>query len=194
MLAAFLDACVLYPPDYRDLLLRLAQAGAFQPLWSPEVQREWMQNLLLKRTDLTKERLEYTRQQMNRAFPHACVNGYEHIVDEVYGLPDQNDRHVVAAAHVGGAEYIVTENIKDFPSEALERFELEALRLEVFLMLLVELDIRSNGVPLTIGKGLAALRRGMRNPRKTQEELIAHWHERGLHDFAKFAVAYKEMW
>jgi hypothetical protein len=35
--AAFLDACVLIPMPIVDLLLRLAEADLYRPLWSAEV-------------------------------------------------------------------------------------------------------------------------------------------------------------
>ena len=37
----FLDACVLYPPLVRALLLGAAEAGLFVPLWSARVFGEW---------------------------------------------------------------------------------------------------------------------------------------------------------
>lgn len=194
MPTAFLDACVLYPPDHRDLLLRLAKAGAFRPLWSPDVQDEWIRNLLQRRGDLTKEQLEHTRRQMNRAFPDACVRDYRRFVEEVRALPDPDDRHVVAAAFVGGAECIVTANVRDFPEEVLGALELEALRPDEFLMLLVELDLRANGVPRTIARGLRALREGLRNPSKTHQELVDHWRRRNLKNFAEFAWTHRQHW
>ena len=169
-------------------------AGSFRPLWSPDVQQEWVRNLLQKRSDLSETQLEYTRLQMNRAFPEACVHGYSSLIEEIGGLPDPDDRHVVAAAYVGGAEYIVTENVRDFPEGALEVFELEAIKPDAFLMLLVEFDIRANGVPKNVATGLSKLRKGLRNPGKTHEELANHWYKRGLRNFAEFAWAHRHSW
>ena len=55
------------------------------------------------------------------AFPEALVEGFEDLIGAIE-LPDEDDRHVVAAAIVADAEHIVTENLKDFPAE-LSPFE-----------------------------------------------------------------------
>ena len=38
---AVLDACVLYPPVLRDLLLGCAEAGLYEPKWSERILEEW---------------------------------------------------------------------------------------------------------------------------------------------------------
>jgi len=38
---AVLDACVLYPPSLRDLLMRAAVAGAYAPRWTEQIHGEW---------------------------------------------------------------------------------------------------------------------------------------------------------
>jgi hypothetical protein len=38
---AALDTCVIYPPVLRALLLRVARAGLYQPLWSERILEEW---------------------------------------------------------------------------------------------------------------------------------------------------------
>jgi PIN domain len=46
------------------------------------------------------------------------VVDWEQLVNAIH-LPDPNDRHVVAAARAGRADVIVTQNLADFPEEAL---------------------------------------------------------------------------
>ena len=41
-----LDACVLYPPSLRDLLLTLASLEAFELRWSQEILEEFERNVL----------------------------------------------------------------------------------------------------------------------------------------------------
>jgi len=36
-----LDACVLYPPVLREILLGAASAGLYDPLWSERILEEW---------------------------------------------------------------------------------------------------------------------------------------------------------
>ena len=54
-------------------------------------------------------------------------------------LPDPNDRHVVAAAIIGRADVIVTANLRDFPSEALDRYNIEAQHPDEFIRHLIDL-------------------------------------------------------
>ena len=113
-----LDANVLYPARLRDLLVRLAIAGLYQARWSAQILDECFDNLLENRPDLTEEQLARTRQLMSTALPDAVVTGYEDRVEE-FGLPDVDDRHVLAAAVAAGASLLVTDNLDDFPAEQI---------------------------------------------------------------------------
>ena len=60
-LTAFLDANALYPAELRNLLMRLALAEAYRPLWSDRVQKEWTEALARDRPDLPREKIERAR-------------------------------------------------------------------------------------------------------------------------------------
>jgi len=115
---ALLDSCVLYPARLRDLLLSLAAAGLFRPIWSDSIHEEWMTNVLANRPDLTRAQLEATRRAMDLAFPAALVSGFEGLIPAL-NLPDPDDRHALAAAVYARAELIITVNLSDFPKAAL---------------------------------------------------------------------------
>jgi hypothetical protein len=81
--------------------------GVFHAKWPADVHEEWMSSLLANRPDLAREKLERTRQLIDKAAPHALVIGYEHLIAGLT-LPDPKDRHVLAAAIRGGASVVVT--------------------------------------------------------------------------------------
>ncbi len=80
ILGAFFDANVLYPSGLRNFLMHLALTGIFRAHWSAEVHEEWIRNLLKNRPDLSREKLERTRQLMEKALPDATVVGYEPLI------------------------------------------------------------------------------------------------------------------
>jgi predicted nucleic acid-binding protein len=126
------DACVLYPAPLRDLLIQLATAAMFRVKWTDQIHEEWIRNLLNNRSDLSRTQLERTRSKMNAAVRDCLVSGYESLIP-VITLPDENDRHVVAAAIFARADAIVTFNLKDFPAPNLAKFNLEAIHPDVSL-------------------------------------------------------------
>lgn len=126
-----LDANVLYPFRKRDVLLRFYESGLFRARWTDEIISEWTGSLLEKRPDLANS-ISAQREKLEAVFPDALVTGYEHICEGL-SLPDPGDLHVLAAAIQCGAQHIVTENIRDFPHEALEPFDIEAIEADEFL-------------------------------------------------------------
>lgn len=100
---------------------------------------QWKRNLLKNRSDLTLEQLDRTSQLMDLAIPDACIDGYEDLVSGLT-LPDENDRHVLAAAIRCGADVIVTFNLKDFPSCHLAPYGIEAQHPDEFVENLFHLD------------------------------------------------------
>ncbi len=166
--AALLDADVLYPAGLRDLLLRLADRHLHAPLWSADIHEEWMRSLLADRPDIEAAVLERTRAVMDGHFPGAIVTGYEALATTL-DLPDPDDRHVLAAAIHGGADVIVTRNLRDFPVDRLMPHGIAAQHPDAFVVELFEADAVLAAVrghrsalrrpPRSAGDHLAALER-----------------------------------
>ena len=130
--SAVLDACVLYPAPIRDILLNIAMQELFTPFWSDKIHQEWTSNLLKKRPDIKNSSMLNTVKAMERAFPDATQEGFEHLISTL-NLPDADDRHVLAAAVHAKADCIVTFNLKDFPTEYIKRFDIEVIHPDAFI-------------------------------------------------------------
>ncbi|MDW4571972.1 PIN domain-containing protein [Microbacterium sp. M3] len=123
---ATLDTSVLWPSLQRDFLLSLAVEGAYRPTWSSAILEELEYHeeaKLAKRGIPVAEaagRAATLIAAMRREFADAEVEGWEPL-EGTFGLPDQDDEHVVAAAVITGAGAIVTENLKDFPADRFRR-------------------------------------------------------------------------
>jgi hypothetical protein len=98
--------------------MEMAAMGLFRAKWTDRIHEEWISSLLENRPDLTRNKLERTRDLMNEAVPDCLVDGYEPLTAGVE-LPDENDRHVLAAAIHCSADALVTFNLKDFPPDRL---------------------------------------------------------------------------
>ena len=81
-------------------------------------------------------------------------------------LPDNDDRHVLAAAVHIRAQSLITENLKDFPQEILRLYDLEAMRLDEFLADVIDLA----GVEAV--SALREMRERFKNPEYTAEALL----------------------
>ena len=128
---ALLDANVLYPAYLRDALLRLAEAEIYQVRWSRQVLDEMARNVLQNNPNLPEERIERLVRTMKRAFPEAMVTGHEPLIPSMTNNP--KDRHVMAAAVKGRADVIVTSNVRDFPPEACEPYDVDVQTPDEFL-------------------------------------------------------------
>jgi predicted nucleic acid-binding protein len=172
-LIAFLDASVLYSAPLRDLLMHLAARDLFQARWSDRVQEEWIAALLRNRRDLTQEQLARTRRLMDENINDALVSGYEHIIDQLT-LPDPNDRHVLAAAIHGGANIIVTVNLRDFPADMLATRGITALHPDTFICRILDNE------PDEVVAALRQLHHDLKDPPIAMDELLSGFARVGL--------------
>lgn len=172
MFRAVLDSCVLWPSRQRDFLLSLAAVGLYVPVWSAELLNEIERNeaeKLLSRGATTTEAVDRSRwliDQMTEFFPDSAVTGYRPLIGG-FGLRDPNDEHVVAAAVVGGAGTIVTENRRD----------IEVSKLPEAMTVLSAADFAARVVAVSPGRALQAIReltgRYRSGPRMSPAEFIA---------------------
>ena len=134
------DANVLYPAPMRDLLMQLALSDLFRARWTEQINDEWIEALLKKEPDRDRQKLERTRMLMNKAVRGCLIEDYESLIPSLIGLPDANDRHVLAAAIAGRCDCIVTQNLKDFPDEAMAPYGIEIQHPDEFLSNLINLS------------------------------------------------------
>jgi predicted nucleic acid-binding protein len=122
--AAVLDACVLVPMPLCDTLLRLAEDPAmYRPLWGEQILQE-VGAALINKLRYTEAQRDRRLQMMREAFPEAVVHIPDGFASPLACIPDENDRHVLAAAICGHANAIVTRNMKHFPDECLKQFDI----------------------------------------------------------------------
>lgn len=131
-----LDTCVLVPPALCDTLLRLAERRLYLPRLSPHTV-VGLERDLVQRIGLAPERAQKRTQAIKDHFRDAIVSGSEVLIPAMTN--DDKDRHVLAAAVRAGAEVIVTLNLKDFPTSALQPFRVEARHPDRFLIELFNL-------------------------------------------------------
>jgi predicted nucleic acid-binding protein len=182
--AVVLDACVLHPFRMRDVLLRFCHAGLFRAHWTDEIIAEWTASVLAKHPDAAAS-LESQQRALRAHFEDAWVTGYEPLVLGLT-LPDPDDRHVLAAAIRCGAQHIITDNRKDFPSDVLEEFDVEAISADEFLMRTFEL------YPDPALAVLKALRAALVKPPFGPSEFIMDLTRKGMPRLASALKAHRD--
>lgn len=135
-----LDACVLMSTVLRQLLLRVADAGIFRPVWTARISEEWRRNAA-RLWGAPIAVLEDIWADMNRHFPDALehdTQAYE------AGLrhSDPKDFHVIAAGLARRARcglqctpevQVMTWNLKDFNRPELRRQGLDVFSPDIML-------------------------------------------------------------
>jgi predicted nucleic acid-binding protein len=158
-----LDACTLFPASLRDTLLRAAEAGLYRLQLTDDILEEVRHNLTFKK-GMPEEKAARFIAVIKEQFPEALVSQHHQIISSMTN--HEKDRHVLAAAVVCRAQMIVTQNLKDFPSESLSPFGIEAQTPDDFLVNLFYLS------PYIIAKILIDQANELRNPPRTVLELL----------------------
>jgi hypothetical protein len=123
-----LDACVLYPTVLREILLGVAKARLFEPVWSERILREWV--LATAKLGPQAPVIAEGEAAMARAsFPRAMQKEQSDIEARLH-LPDANDVHVAIGAH---ADAILTFNARDFPRPVLTDYGIQRRDPDGFL-------------------------------------------------------------
>lgn len=153
--AAVLDACVLVPMPLCDTLLRLAEDPAmYRPLWSEAILTE-VGTTLARNLNLTPAQIERRLRSMREAFPEASISVPPELPLGLNGIPDPDDRHVLAAAIRGQAHAIVTRNVRHFPDVYLDSYNVMCQTPDDFLthqfhlnpaQILEKLDAQAAGI------------------------------------------------
>jgi predicted nucleic acid-binding protein len=159
------DSCVLYPNTLRDLLIRIAQAGLVQAKWTDKILDEVFRNLRANRPDLDPVRLDRTRTLMVKNVRDCLVTGYEPLIGALE-LPDPDDRHVLAAGIKAHAQVVVTNNVRDFPTAAVNQWGIEAKSADEFVLDQVSLD------PKTVWACVRQMADACRNPPVTTDDVL----------------------
>lgn len=123
------DANVLYSRVLRDYLLYAADQEIIAVAWSPAILAEAVEHLRLNVPGFDEAAARRLVTAMNRAFSFAEVEPAEEdfgALADVW-LPDEDDRHVLAAAIAAEATVLCTWNVKDFPADAATAAGVEVL-------------------------------------------------------------------
>src|SRR5690606_38532704 len=166
-----LDTNVIYPLANRDLLFWFAYYELYTPKWSKHIFAEWEK--VMRRKNLNDTEIEKRIQTANLAFPDALVKNYDSLIPGLK-LPDENDRHVLAAAIKTNANVIVTNNLKDFPVDYLSTFGLTAKSANDFLTDIIDLNSEE------AVKAFREMVVNRRNPNLDEFELLGIFRKQGL--------------
>jgi len=102
-----LDTNVIMPIEVRDLLFWFAYDELYTPKWSKHIFREWEE--VMRRNNIAEDEITKRVGWANLAFPDAMVQNYEVLMKGLI-LPDEKDRHVLAAAIKTNANIIVLKH------------------------------------------------------------------------------------
>ena len=140
------DANVLAQTLPRDLVLTLFAYGAVRCRWSAVILDEMERTVARRAAEHYgygeaegARRAGLLRQKIETVFADALVENEEPLRAALAPLPDPDDAHVIAAGIASGAQGIVTNNLKHFPVDVLDRYNLVVETADSFVASTLEL-------------------------------------------------------
>lgn len=106
--------------------------GFYEIRWTDQILQEVARNIKKKQPVTLHHKVDSMIAQMNVAFEEARVTGYEELIEVMQNHP--KDRHVLAAAVKDNADMIITNNVTDFPREACNKYDIEVITPDEFLL------------------------------------------------------------
>lgn len=177
---AVLDTNVIYPVIIRDLLFWFAHYELYTPKWSNHIFEEWER--VMERKGVSAVDAKKRVNVANLAFPDALVRNYEGLLSNLT-LPDPDDCHVLAAAIKVNANVIVTNNIKDFPKDYIEKFGLDVKSADDFLTDIIDLNHEE------ATKAFKEMVLNKKNPELDEYEVLDLLRKSGLNETANYLHA-----
>ena len=176
VVSVILDSCVIFPMPLCDTLLRAAEAELYEVHFSQEILDGATRNLV-KKGRMTEVKAARFQEVIKNTFPEGIIEVPASLVEAMTNHP--GDRHVVAAAIVANAKVIVTDNLKHFPKEALEPYDIEAQHPDVFLTELFDND------PESMVEVIRQQVEDLKNPPHNVAEIIERLEKNNrVHEFA----------
>lgn len=140
----FIDANVLYSRTVRDWLGLLYTDDASEPpfyvYWSEDVLAEAIHHRRHNNPSWSGSKIAAIRDRIAQTFEDGRVTDF--IVDGSYVGPDPRDAHVHAASLACRADYLITENGRDFPQSSADSLDYEVLSPDEFFVLVDEVAPR----------------------------------------------------
>lgn len=133
------DANVLYSRVLRDYLLYAGAAGVLEIRWSAAILAEVVEHLAKNIAGFDAAAGSRLITAMNDAFPAAEVEPNDGTAAVIAGLPlpDEDDRHVLAAAVAVNADVLCTDNLKDFPTDVMAAVGIQLMAPDALLSRLI---------------------------------------------------------
>jgi hypothetical protein len=112
----FVDSATLYPISLADLVLRLAEIGMFEILWSDHLLVE-IERVLVAKKGLSTHSAHYFCNCIREAFPEGRIGPAEYLpLLATRSGPDPDDHVHSAAAVAGGATVVLSADKIGFPA------------------------------------------------------------------------------